>query len=269
MGRPPAALGRAGQPGAHRRTPGLGPARRAGSRASPPGTSRRAGGGGRAAGSACGPDQEDVHSAVEDWLTRRLPGAGRAAAYRPLAQRPGRLRSPAPPQGPPPRAPRRRAGRWRTSSSPSPGKHQRVLWPGYTHQRRAMPSSVGLWAGAYAEGLLDTDRVAARPLGPGGSLAARKRRGLRRAASRFAARSPRGRSASPDSIATWRRCRAAGASSRPRRSSGAPSWGTSPRDWPRTSSSTAPKSSAIWCSRPTWPPGRASCRTSGIPISSS
>jgi argininosuccinate lyase len=35
-------------------------------------------------------------------------------------------------------------------------RHQRVLWPGYTHQRRAMPSSVGLWAGGYAEGLLDT-----------------------------------------------------------------------------------------------------------------
>lgn len=35
-------------------------------------------------------------------------------------------------------------------------EHKRTLWPGYTHQRRAMPSSVGLWAGAYAEGLLDT-----------------------------------------------------------------------------------------------------------------
>ncbi len=35
-------------------------------------------------------------------------------------------------------------------------RHRRVLWPGYTHQRRAMPSSVGLWAGALAEGLLDT-----------------------------------------------------------------------------------------------------------------
>ena len=35
-------------------------------------------------------------------------------------------------------------------------RHRTVLWPGYTHQRRAMPSSVGLWAGAYAEGLLDT-----------------------------------------------------------------------------------------------------------------
>ena len=34
-------------------------------------------------------------------------------------------------------------------------KHRRVVWPGYTHQRIAMPSSAGLWAAAYAEGLLD------------------------------------------------------------------------------------------------------------------
>jgi argininosuccinate lyase len=34
--------------------------------------------------------------------------------------------------------------------------HRNVLWPGYTHTRRAMPSSAGLWAGAIAEGLLDT-----------------------------------------------------------------------------------------------------------------
>ena len=35
-------------------------------------------------------------------------------------------------------------------------KHRRVLWPGYTHQRKGMPSSAGLWAAAYAEGVLDT-----------------------------------------------------------------------------------------------------------------
>ena len=35
-------------------------------------------------------------------------------------------------------------------------RHRRVLLPGYTHQRRAMPSSIALWAGAYAEGILDT-----------------------------------------------------------------------------------------------------------------
>ena len=34
--------------------------------------------------------------------------------------------------------------------------YQAVLWPGYTHQRRAMPSTLGLWAAALAEGLLDT-----------------------------------------------------------------------------------------------------------------
>jgi len=33
--------------------------------------------------------------------------------------------------------------------------HQRVVMPGFTHLRRAMPSSVGLWAAGYAEVLLD------------------------------------------------------------------------------------------------------------------
>ena len=35
-------------------------------------------------------------------------------------------------------------------------KHRTVLWPGYTHQRRAMPSSAALWALGHAEGLLDS-----------------------------------------------------------------------------------------------------------------
>lgn len=34
-------------------------------------------------------------------------------------------------------------------------EHRGTAWPGYTHQRIAMPSSGGLWAAAYAEGLLD------------------------------------------------------------------------------------------------------------------
>ena len=34
-------------------------------------------------------------------------------------------------------------------------KHQNVLLPGYTHGQVAMPSSFGLWFGAYAEGLAD------------------------------------------------------------------------------------------------------------------
>jgi argininosuccinate lyase len=100
-------------------------------------------------------DQEDAHTAIESWLTRRsrdagerlhtgrsrndqvavdlrlylkdtlleLHGAGTALAAALLQF----------------------GGRYRT-----------VLWPGYTHQRRAMPSSVALWAGALAEGVLDT-----------------------------------------------------------------------------------------------------------------
>ncbi len=34
-------------------------------------------------------------------------------------------------------------------------RHQKVLLPGYTHQRRAMPSTLALWAGGLAEALLD------------------------------------------------------------------------------------------------------------------
>ena len=34
-------------------------------------------------------------------------------------------------------------------------RHRCVLLPGYTHQRRAMPSTLGLWAAGYAELLLD------------------------------------------------------------------------------------------------------------------
>jgi argininosuccinate lyase len=34
-------------------------------------------------------------------------------------------------------------------------EYRRTMWPGYTHQRIAMPSSGALWAAGYAEGLLD------------------------------------------------------------------------------------------------------------------
>jgi argininosuccinate lyase len=102
-----------------------------------------------------GPAHEDVHTAVEDWLTRRHPGAGE----------------------------RLHTGRSRNDQVALDlrlylkdrlltlhrlalglagellgfaRRHSGALWPGYTHQRRAMPSSAGLWAGAFAEGLLDT-----------------------------------------------------------------------------------------------------------------
>ena len=34
-------------------------------------------------------------------------------------------------------------------------KGKRILWPGYTHLRRAMPSTVGAWAAGFAEVLVD------------------------------------------------------------------------------------------------------------------
>lgn len=102
-----------------------------------------------------GAEHEDAHSAVEAWLTRRLGSTGErlhtgrsrndqiacdvrlflkdrlsALAYGALAVSSALLDFAA--------------------------AHRRVLWPGYTHTRRAMPSSAGLWAGALAEGLLDS-----------------------------------------------------------------------------------------------------------------
>ncbi len=101
------------------------------------------------------PDQEDVHTAVEEWLTRRLPGLGErlhtgrsrndqvACDLRLYLK--DRLLS-------------LHTGALELTEAllAFATKHRRVLWPGYTHQRRAMPSSIGLWAGAYAEGVLDT-----------------------------------------------------------------------------------------------------------------
>lgn len=40
-------------------------------------------------------------------------------------------------------------------------KHKEVLMPGYTHLQIAMPSSFGLWFGAYAETLIDDIRLVA------------------------------------------------------------------------------------------------------------
>lgn len=104
---------------------------------------------------AHGAEHEDVHTAVEEWLTAREPEAG----------------------------PRVHAGRSRNdqvacdlrlwlkdrllavhgSAAELAGAllawaeaHADALWPGYTHQRRAMVSSAGLWAAAHAEGVLDT-----------------------------------------------------------------------------------------------------------------
>jgi len=103
---------------------------------------------------ALGPGDEDVHSALEKYLTERLGPLGRKV----------------------------HAGRSRNDqvvtdlrlyfkdallevmgavvSAASAlvefgRRHEDVLLPGYTHQRRAMPSSVGLWAGGFAQALRD------------------------------------------------------------------------------------------------------------------
>jgi argininosuccinate lyase len=98
---------------------------------------------------------EDVHTAVEYWLTNRAPGIGehlhtgrsrndQVACDIRLYLKDELLKLHASALG------------LTDALLKFAQRHRVVLWPGYTHGRRAMPSSVGLWAGALAEGLLDT-----------------------------------------------------------------------------------------------------------------
>jgi argininosuccinate lyase len=105
-----------------------------------------------------GPRHEDAHSAVEDWLTGRLGEAGaRVHAGRSRNDQIAvdlRLYL---------------KDRLLTVIDSAHGlvdallgmasRYQRALWPGYTHQRRAMPSSAGLWAAGLAEGLLTSTEM--------------------------------------------------------------------------------------------------------------
>lgn len=119
-----------------------------------------------------GAGQEDAHSAVEAWLTRRDRGAGERLHT-------GRSRNDQVAVDLRLMLKDRLLGLHDGALDVAEAllgfgrAHQRVLMPGYTHQRRAMPSSVALWAGALAEGLLDTveelptlwQRVDRSPLG--------------------------------------------------------------------------------------------------------
>ncbi len=101
------------------------------------------------------PRHEDAHSAVEEWLVARLGAAGErihtgrsrndqvAVNIRLMLK--DRLLDL-----------HEAAGDLAGTLLAFAAKHRRALWPGYTHLRRAMPSSAGLWAAALGEGLLDT-----------------------------------------------------------------------------------------------------------------
>ena len=102
-----------------------------------------------------GPKHEDAHSAVEAWLTRREAGAGarlhtgrsrndQIACDLRLFLKDRLL------------AVHGRALELVASLIAFSRRHRTALLPGYTHQRRAMPSSAGMWAAGYASGVLDT-----------------------------------------------------------------------------------------------------------------
>ena len=100
------------------------------------------------------PEDEDCHTAIELFLTQRLGDLGKkihtgrsrndqvVAALR-LYQK-NALRAVA-------SATADLAGALLVFAD----THKEVALPGYTHTRKAMPSSLGLWAGAFAESLID------------------------------------------------------------------------------------------------------------------
>jgi argininosuccinate lyase len=102
-----------------------------------------------------GARQEDAHTAVEEWLTKRLGTTGQRLHT-------GRSRND---QIACDLRLYLKAALLEIHDSAAAlvqelmrfaSRHRSALWPGYTHQRRAMPSSAGLWAAAFAEGMLDT-----------------------------------------------------------------------------------------------------------------
>jgi argininosuccinate lyase len=119
-----------------------------------------------------GAEHEDAHSAVEARLTRRLGAAGerihtgrsrndQVATDIHLFLKDRLL------------AVHRSGCRAAEALTRFAARHRTALWPGYTHTRRAMPSSAALWAAAHAEGIVDTldglpalwQRVDRSPLG--------------------------------------------------------------------------------------------------------
>jgi argininosuccinate lyase len=101
------------------------------------------------------PRDEDVHTAVELWLVRRVGPTGlrlhtgrsrndQIACDLRLYLKDALLRI------------HDTGGQLAGVLLEFAARHRAALWPGYTHQRRAMPSSAGLWAAAFAEGVLDT-----------------------------------------------------------------------------------------------------------------
>lgn len=100
------------------------------------------------------PDDEDVHTALENFLVARLGDLGKKIhtgrsrndqvllatriwllrEVREIAEEALSLAD--------------EVARWAE-------RHRDAAWPGYTHTRRAMPSSAGHWAAAFAEALLD------------------------------------------------------------------------------------------------------------------
>ena len=97
---------------------------------------------------------EDVHSQVELMLTRNLGDIGKKNTQRTFAQRPGVARLKLFTRAEIKEVAEAVEQLFHVLVMQSE-RYKDVLMPGYTHLQIAMPSSFGLWFGAYAESLVD------------------------------------------------------------------------------------------------------------------
>lgn len=104
------------------------------------------------------PEQEDCHTAIENYLTEKLGDLGKKIhtarsrndqvvtalrlLYKDELQRCERL-----------------VGELKTAISGFAEKFGQVVFPGYTHTRKAMPSSISLWATAFMDSLEDDGKI--------------------------------------------------------------------------------------------------------------
>jgi len=104
------------------------------------------------------PEQEDCHTAIENYLTEKLGDLGKKIhtarsrndqvvtalrlLYKDELQRCEQL-----------------VGELKTAISGFAEKIGQVVFPGYTHTRKAMPSTISLWATAFMDSLEDDEKI--------------------------------------------------------------------------------------------------------------
>lgn len=103
-------------------------------------------------------DQEDCHSAIEQYLVQRLGDAGKkihtARSRNDQVLTALRLYYKDEMENV-----KSAAAAFTNATDEFIGKYGRIKFPGYTHMRKAMPSTIKMWAGAYRDAMKDNGKL--------------------------------------------------------------------------------------------------------------